>query len=47
MSEPTQPNSAQPPPAGRRIDEDWAATILGLVLLVLVLVGAIPTGVIP
>lgn len=42
MSEPTRPNSGQPPPAGRRIDEDWAATILGLVL-----VGAIPTGVIP
>lgn len=29
------------------INEDWAATILGLVLVVLVLAGAIPTGLVP
>jgi hypothetical protein len=34
--------------AGRRaINEDWAATILGLVLLALVLTGVIGKGVIP
>jgi hypothetical protein len=34
--------------AGRRvITEDWAATILGLVLLVLVLAGVIGTGIVP
>jgi hypothetical protein len=32
---------------GVAINEDWAATIIGLTLLVLVLVGVIPTGVIP
>ena len=30
-----------------RINEDWAATILGLVLLALALVGAIPAGLVP
>jgi hypothetical protein len=34
--------------AGRRvINEDWAATILGLVLLVLVLAGVIGKGLVP
>lgn len=34
--------------AGRRmITEDWAATILGLVLLVLVLAGVIAKGMVP
>lgn len=34
--------------AGRGwFDEDWAATILGLVILALVLVGAIPEGLVP
>jgi hypothetical protein len=34
--------------AGRRaINEDWAATVLGLVLLVLVLSGVIGKGLIP
>jgi hypothetical protein len=34
--------------AGRRmITEDWAATILGLVLLVLVLAGVIGKGLVP
>ncbi|MEV4296409.1 hypothetical protein [Microbispora rosea] len=29
------------------INEDWAATIVGLVLLVLVITGVIPTGLVP
>ena len=29
------------------INEDWAATIVGLVLLVLVLTGVIPVGLVP
>jgi hypothetical protein len=34
--------------AGRRlITEDWAATILGLVLLALILVGVIGKGMVP
>ncbi|WP_326552344.1 hypothetical protein [Micromonospora sp. NBC_01813] len=34
--------------AGRfALNEDWAATVLGLVLLALVLTGIIPTGLIP
>jgi hypothetical protein len=32
---------------GSWLNEDWAATILGLVLLALVLIGFIPEGVIP
>ncbi|GAB3160936.1 hypothetical protein OHB01_31500 [Microbispora hainanensis] len=28
-------------------NEDWAATIVGLVLLALVLIGVIPTGLVP
>ncbi|SIS13806.1 hypothetical protein SAMN05421833_13080 [Microbispora rosea] len=28
-------------------NEDWAATIVGLVLLVLVITGVIPTGLVP
>ncbi|MEV4630373.1 hypothetical protein AB0J90_29335 [Micromonospora sp. NPDC049523] len=42
--------SASPPTASESrlaFNEDWAATILGLVLLVLVLVGVIPTGLVP
>ncbi|SDG59038.1 hypothetical protein SAMN05421505_105268 [Sinosporangium album] len=31
----------------RAIGEDWAATIVGLLLLILVLLGVIPQGVIP
>lgn len=42
------PNSSgQPRPRHVRLDEDWAATILGLVLLIAVLIGLIPEGVIP
>ncbi len=29
------------------LNEDWAATILGLVLLGLVLAGAVPAGLVP
>ncbi|GGO22779.1 hypothetical protein GCM10010116_45990 [Microbispora rosea subsp. aerata] len=29
------------------LNEDWAATIVGLVLLALVLIGVIPTGLVP
>ena len=37
------------PPGGRgwTLNEDWAATILGLVLLILVITGVIPVGVVP
>ncbi len=36
------------PDAGRAlINEDWAATIVGLVLLALVLAGVIRTGMVP
>lgn len=37
------------PPGGRAwaLNEDWAATILGLVLLILVITGVIPVGVVP
>ncbi|MFY7069309.1 hypothetical protein ACOQFV_25920 [Nocardiopsis changdeensis] len=43
---------SETPPTGperprRRLGEDWAATITGLVLLGLALVGAIPAGLIP
>ncbi|MEE6260760.1 hypothetical protein [Plantactinospora sonchi] len=49
MPEGTDPSAAPPTAAESRfaINEDWAATILGLVLLLLVLVGAIPTGLVP
>ena len=37
-----------PTQAGKfSVNEDWLATAVGLVLLALVLVGAIPVGVIP
>ena len=32
---------------GIRISEDWAATLVGLVLVVLVLVGVIAKGLVP
>ncbi|MEV7006176.1 hypothetical protein [Streptosporangium sp. NPDC051022] len=35
-------------PEGRTaINEDWAATVVGLVLVVLVLTGVIPVGLVP
>ncbi|WP_405147493.1 hypothetical protein OG589_07865 [Sphaerisporangium sp. NBC_01403] len=43
MSEPETPASG----GGRTLNEDWAATILGLVLLVLIIIGVIPTGLVP
>ena len=44
MSDGTQPSAS-----GRRwaLNEDWAATIVGLVLLALVLSGAIPGWLVP
>lgn len=38
---PTEPDSRL------AFNEDWAATALGLVLLALVLLGVIPTGLVP
>ncbi|MFC4585170.1 hypothetical protein [Sphaerisporangium corydalis] len=43
MSEPEPPASG----GSRAFNEDWAATILGLVLLALVITGVIPTGLVP
>ncbi|THV24249.1 hypothetical protein [Glycomyces paridis] len=41
-------DAATPDEAGRAaVSEDWAAVVVGLVLLALVLIGAIPEGVIP
>ncbi|MET7471628.1 hypothetical protein ACFYON_24520 [Micromonospora sp. NPDC005686] len=40
----------EPPTSGSSrlaFNEDWAATILGLALLLLVLAGAIPAGLVP
>jgi uncharacterized integral membrane protein len=48
--EPSAANAAAPTPApagGLRINEDWAALIVGLVLVVLVLVGIIAKGMVP
>lgn len=40
--------SSEPEKAGRTaVSEDWAAVVVGLVLLALVLIGVIPEGVIP
>ncbi|MCD0449728.1 hypothetical protein LO762_11080 [Actinocorallia sp. API 0066] len=50
MSDPDKPAVAPPPTEGESktaFNEDWAATILGLLLLALVLTGVIPTGVVP
>ncbi|WP_326820638.1 hypothetical protein [Streptosporangium sp. NBC_01756] len=44
MSEKDSPGETE----GRTaINEDWAATIVGLVLLALVLTGVIPVGLVP
>ncbi|MFI1194577.1 hypothetical protein ACH4T9_15150 [Micromonospora sp. NPDC020750] len=44
-------DNQQPPPTAPEsrfaINEDWAATVLGLLLLGLVLVGAIPAWLVP
>ena len=44
------PTPPEPPTAGTSrlaFSEDWAATVLGLAMLLLVLVGAIPAGLVP
>ncbi|MCO1617437.1 hypothetical protein ACGFKZ_22600 [Micromonospora tulbaghiae] len=46
----TAPTPPEPPTAGTSrlaFSEDWAATVLGLALLLLVLAGAIPAGLVP
>ncbi|MFC4059218.1 hypothetical protein ACFOWE_12990 [Planomonospora corallina] len=44
-------SESSPPPTEREsrtaFNEDWAATALGLVLLLLVVTGVIPTGLVP
>lgn len=50
MSDDTLNRDTPPPTAAASafaVNEDWAATILGLVLLGLVLIGAIPAGLVP
>ncbi|MEU7800028.1 hypothetical protein AB0B10_12210 [Micromonospora arborensis] len=46
----TDPAPSTPPTAGESrlaFSEDWAATVLGLALLALVLLGVIPAGLVP
>ncbi len=47
--EPLQPppTGEDPAPSRPSFNEDWAATIVGLVLLVLVLAGVITKGMVP
>ncbi|WP_279339498.1 hypothetical protein [Sphaerisporangium perillae] len=43
-------SEVEPPTSGESrtaLNEDWAATIVGLVLLVLIITGVIPTGLVP
>lgn len=49
MNNETAPDDARPPKSSRSIsiNEDLAATVIGLTLLILALAGLIPTGVIP
>jgi uncharacterized integral membrane protein len=48
VAETEAPEASTPPQAGGwRINEDWAATVVGLILVVLVLVGIIGKGIIP
>ena len=42
-----QATPADPVRSGPRINEDWAATLVGLALVVLVLAGVIGKGLIP
>lgn len=49
---PDRPVPDTPAPGGaaasaRRLNEDWAATIVGLILLALILVGVIPGWLVP
>ncbi|WP_165521739.1 hypothetical protein [Micromonospora zingiberis] len=47
MTKQQPPTSPTAPESRFAINEDWAATILGLALLGLVLAGAIPAGLVP
>lgn len=48
VSAPPSDSASTPEEAGRAaVSEDWAAVIVGLALLALVLIGVIPEGVIP
>ncbi|HEV8488341.1 MAG TPA: hypothetical protein VGQ58_00975 [Candidatus Limnocylindrales bacterium] len=51
VNEPARDEAAASPtqalPKGQGISEDWAATVVGLVLVVLVLVGIIGKGLVP
>ena len=52
VAQPVQPPQPPQPPAeapttGLRINEDWAATAVGIVLVLLVLAGVIVRGMIP
>ncbi|VEG51194.1 Uncharacterised protein [Mycolicibacterium aurum] len=44
---PDQHGSPQPDTPPRTLNEDWLAVIVGLTLLALVLLGAIPGSVVP
>jgi hypothetical protein len=43
----SSPETAPPTSGGIRLSEDWAATLVGLVLVLLVLVGVIAKGLVP
>lgn len=43
----TEPSGKDSAPVRAGINEDWAATIVGLILLILVLAGVITKGMIP
>jgi hypothetical protein len=43
----TQPADAERSPGGIRINEDWAATAIGIVLVLLVLAGVIVKAMVP
>lgn len=43
----TEPTSEDRAPSRPGLNEDWAATIVGLILLILVLAGVITKGMIP
>ncbi|MEU5549934.1 MULTISPECIES: hypothetical protein [unclassified Micromonospora] len=47
MSAPAPQPTPTTPESRFAVNEDWAATLLGLVLLGLVLIGAIPAGLVP
>lgn len=45
--EPQRPSTDSETPARIALSEDWLATIVGLVLIALILVGIVPEGAIP